>query len=75
MADTQPPRLGRHDLVSLRRSLAMSPSLTADHARALIDELERLLDERTRLRALVERIEAPYREARTLLVELSRLLH
>ena len=66
--------LGRHDLISMRRSLAMAPSLPVDHARALIDEVERLLDERDRLRALVGQIEPPYREARTLLVELSRLL-
>jgi hypothetical protein len=77
MADAEQQAAGplaRHELQTLRRSLAMAPSLPGNQALALLDELERLLDEREHLRALMSRIEPRYRETRLLLVELSRAL-
>jgi hypothetical protein len=75
--DTAAPttaRLARHELQTLRRSLAMAPSLPGNQALVLVEELERLLDEREHLRTLMSRIEPRYRETRLLLVELSQAL-
>jgi hypothetical protein len=73
-AERSPGRLARHELQTLRRSLAMAPSLPGNQALILVDELEHLLDEREHLRTLMSRIEPRYRETRLLLLELGRAL-
>jgi uncharacterized protein YhaN len=55
-----------HDLERIRRSLAMSPSLTPDVASDLIAAIAAVIVERRRLQELVGRLQKLVDELRTL---------
>ena len=57
-------RVTEPDLVSIERSLAMSPSLPADTVRRLIDEVRELHRQRDELRTLLVQLEPHFGAAR-----------
>jgi hypothetical protein len=63
----------RTELVILKRSAAMAP-LSTDHVDRLIRELERLLEEREQLRAIVDGLGPSFGDVRASLNAIVRLL-
>lgn len=64
----------RSDIVVMRRSLGMSPHLSTEQTLWLLDEADRLVDERSRIEAVVSRLTSPWGDVRVVLNELHRLL-
>jgi len=65
--------IDRHELTSLQRSAAMAP-LSRDHIDRLFRELERLLDEREQLRAIVDGLGPSFGDVRQSLNDIAKLL-
>jgi predicted component of type VI protein secretion system len=63
----------RTELEILKRSAAMAP-LAPDHVDRLIRELERLLEERDQLRAIVDGLGPSFGDVRTSLNEIAKML-
>jgi hypothetical protein len=68
-------RLAQSDIVTMRRALAMSPTLAPDQTRWLLDEAERLLTARARLEQAMAELAPPWGEVRAVLNDLHALLH
>jgi hypothetical protein len=63
----------RPDIEVMRRSLAMASHLSNEQTRWILDEADRLLDERARIDAVVARLAPPWADVRVVLNELHRL--
>ena len=64
-----------HEVESIRRSFAMSPSLPVDQIQRLLDTCERLLAERVRIERILKELGPSWRRARHALNDLSKVLH
>ena len=67
-------RLTLSDVVSMRRSLGMAPSLPIEQSRWLLEETERLLRERARLEDALRKLRPPWSDVRAALNEVHRVL-
>jgi hypothetical protein len=67
------PRLQRHDVEQLDRSLAAG-SLPVPEQQRLVTEARRLLEERARVIEVVGRLAEPWADVRAVLNELHRVL-
>ncbi len=67
-------RLTTNDIALMRRSLAIAPQLPADQVRWLLDEAERLIDDRAELERVTRCLVEPWSDLRAALNALHRLL-
>jgi len=63
-----------HEVESLRRSLAMSPSLSEPQIRELIETCEQLLQERVRIERILRELGPSWNGARRALNDLAKVL-
>ena len=63
----------REDVERLRRSIALSPALPAEQARALLDEVDRLLAREERVGELLDHLKHVFPELRRVLNELAAI--
>lgn len=67
-------RLARSDIVTMRRALGMAPDLPGEQVRWLLDESERLLQEREELERALARLSEPWTGVRAALNEVAAIL-
>ena len=67
-------RVQQHELEVMRRSLAMSPNLSADQVKRLIDSCAELLAERVRIERILAELGPVWGRARHALNELDHVL-
>ena len=63
-----------HEVESIRRSLAMAPTLPEPQIRALVETCEQLLGERVRIERLLMELGPSWNGARKTLNELAKIL-
>jgi hypothetical protein len=64
-----------HEVESIRRSFAMSPSLPVEQVQRLLETCERLLAERVKIERILKELGPSWRSARHALNDLSKVLH